>query len=144
VSVEARPRSKWRKVVTSVLLAVAVLLAWEAIAVDGPLVLVLSRVYPSDTVFAPGYSEWGFWRVTRGDSREEVQALLGTPLRTEKAAADKLDPRVVEMWFYADSPSGSHHHQRIVMFSSAGRVSEVWSGYHVDSDAEARAGNGVQ
>lgn len=87
----------------------------------GPLVLVATR----ETHYAPGYSEAKFSEVAVGQSREEVAALLGEPLR-------KWGHDTSESWSYSESPHDTHYWCRVVVFDATGHVSKVHAELYVD------------
>jgi outer membrane protein assembly factor BamE (lipoprotein component of BamABCDE complex) len=89
--------------------------------VGGPLALVATL----ETRYAPGYSERRFHEVAVGQSRDEVLARLGEPLR--KGAHDST-----ESWSYSESPNDTHYWCRVVIFDGTGRVSRVHAELYAD------------
>jgi len=92
-----------------------------ATCVGGPPALVATL----ETHYAPGYSERRFHEVAVGQSREEVLAQLGEPLK-------KWSHDTSESWAYSMSPRDTHYWNRVVIFDAAGRVSRVHSELYLD------------
>ncbi|MBZ4410483.1 hypothetical protein OWM54_29830 [Myxococcus sp. MISCRS1] len=95
---------------------------------DGYLGELASLAFREDTVFAPGYSAFKFWRIRRGMTEAEVERLVGGPLKT-------WTPRDVDLdevyWSYSHSPGDTHYRMRLVCFRD-GRVHDLHTEFYVD------------
>jgi len=73
----------------------------------------------SETVYAQGYSYFGFRRIRVGMTEEEVQALIGKPLKVATTAIGGV------VWVYSDIPVSRSYRMREVFFGPDRRVTEV-------------------
>ena len=78
--------------------------------------------WETDTSWAKDYSERNFAKVTIGMTREEVRSIMGDPVRKPLPG----------YWSYTYSPSGTHYHQRAVLFSESGSVTQIVRGFYFD------------
>lgn len=78
-----------------------------------------------DTVYAAGYSDAAFRKVSEGMTEREVAELLGEPLEMYSVEPDLVG------WRYARSADDSSYHVRAILFRD-GRVVEVFCEFYVD------------
>lgn len=122
----------FRAKLTTALLALVLFAAIvEVVSLDGlgdELLAIMNRLAGrrEDTVYAPGYSYWGFRSVEPGMTKAEVRALLGEPL-----GMGRLYVNGDEIWWYSESPSSSDFRVRSVSFSR-GAVTEKTSTFMPD------------
>ena len=79
----------------------------------------------SETVYALGYSYFGFRRLRIGMTTEEVRDRVGEPLHV----VSRPNGRV---WTYSDSPVSRSYRLRAVIFDSSGRVAKVVAEFEFD------------
>ncbi|MCP3062120.1 hypothetical protein LXT21_25360 [Myxococcus sp. K38C18041901] len=95
---------------------------------DGYVGELASLVFSEDTVFAPGYSAFKFWRIRQGMTEAEVEQLVGLPLETWTPRDDEPGELY---WGYSHSPGDAHYRMRLVRFRD-GRVHETHTEFYVD------------
>ena len=126
----------------------------HVLLLDGLTGAILPFFYGDDTVYARGYSDTKFRRVTEGMTPAEVAALLGRPLREvreyEQGAsrleveidedgrvrsgslpASDLRPPSVALWSFTRTPSDSSYRVRVVRFRN-GLVEKTVHEYYLD------------
>ena len=108
----------------ALLLMTAVAATYHFRSMDGLDGLFFSRLFQEDTIYAPGYSDTAFRKVTVGMSQAEVLALLGPPI-SEWEACDNM------AMGWSKSPGDTHYRQRVVFFQN-GVVTKTLSEFYVD------------
>jgi hypothetical protein len=76
----------------------------------------------TDTSWAKGYSERNFAKVTVGMTEDEVRRIMGDPVWKPSS----------NYWGYTWSPSSTHYHQRALVFSPSGSVTQIVRGFYFD------------
>jgi hypothetical protein len=76
----------------------------------------------TDTSWAKGYSEGNFAKITVGMTEEEVRRIMGDPVWKPSS----------NYWGYTWSPSSTHYHQRALVFSPSGSVTQIVRGFYFD------------
>ena len=121
-----------KKWVTALFL-VGVVLLWGATAsgllIDGVSGLIWGTRLSEDTVYAPGYSDAAFRRITVGMTIAEVHRRLGPPLRTWALSPSSDPGEIGERWSY--SPGDTNYRCRVLLFRS-GRVFRKHAEFYVD------------
>ena len=88
--------------------------------------------YHFETVYAPGYSESQFRRVRIGMTPNEVESILGRPIRKDSTSR-RWSP--CENWIYSEPPPpgtiGDNYWRRWVLFDD-GKVSAIVDDYYED------------
>ncbi|HEX7449403.1 MAG TPA: hypothetical protein VF306_17740 [Pirellulales bacterium] len=79
-----------------------------------PLDWFLGVALNEDTIYSPQYTAVGWWRVQPGMARNEVQRLLGPPLREQG-----------ETWEYTRYGPSENYHRREVRFANGVVVEKV-------------------
>lgn len=93
---------------------------------DGYLGWFASRVAArEDTVYASGYSDAAFRKVSEGMTERDVAGLLGEPLEMYSVEPDLVG------WRYARSADDNSYRVRAILFRD-GRVVEVFCEFYVD------------
>ena len=119
------PTSKRRTAATFLRDVVLCVLVLPALCVGACFVGPLALAATLETRYAPGYSQEKFQAVDVGQSRDEVLARLGEPLR-------KWGHATTESWAYSESPHDTHYWCRVVIFDATGHVERVHSELYVD------------
>jgi len=80
-----------------------------------------------DTVYASGYSERAFGRISPGMTKKDVVALIGEPLSTTEHSDE-------ERWYYSEqsTDSRSNYYIRNVVFDMSGNVIGTVSELEID------------
>jgi hypothetical protein len=74
-------RRNIRWLMTTALVTIVVCVTLNLVLLDGLLGSIFAvSGNPADTIYSEKYSEWRFWRVTKGTTREQVLQSLGEPL----------------------------------------------------------------
>ena len=118
---------KMKKTITAILallVMTAIAATYHIRSMDGLDGLFFSRLFQEDTVYAPGYSDTAFRKVTVGMSQAEVLALLGPPI-SEWESCDNM------AMGWSRSPGDTHYRQRAVFFQN-GVVTKSLSEFFVD------------
>jgi hypothetical protein len=108
------------------------LMAWVGIALGAMRWLHTNLA----TVYAPGYSENRFAQVRIGMSRQEVESLLGPPLRKTPLPSENRKPD--DCWVYSRPPGpglwGDNYWRWWIFFGPAkdGRVEAIVNDYYED------------
>jgi|ERR1043166_7904618 hypothetical protein len=76
----------------------------------------------TDTSWSKSYSEGNFAKVTIGMSEDEVRKIMGDPVWKPSS----------NYWGYTWSPSSTHYHQRGLVFSPSGSVTQIMKGFYFD------------
>ena len=113
-----------RLIILALLLLTAIGAIYHFRSMDGLDALLFSRMFQEDTVYAPGYSDAAFRKVTVGMSQAEVLALLGPPLN-EWESCDNM------AMGWSKSLEDSHYRKRTVFFQN-GVVTKRLSEFYVD------------
>ena len=111
-------------IVLTLLLLTATAVIYHYRSMDGFDGLIFSRMFHEDTIYAPGYSDGAFRRVTVGMPQVDVLALLGPPL-SEWESCDNMAMR------WSKSPGDTHYRQRAIFFQN-GVVTKTRSEFYVD------------
>jgi hypothetical protein len=80
-----------------------------------------------DTVYADGYSEQRFTTISIGMTTNQVQAIMGAPIRKNSW----VDGGDIELWRYSDSPGDGNCWRRWVFFKN-GKVYWIDSRFWLD------------
>lgn len=119
-----RPRIRLRTVLLLVVL------------ISLPIWLVCRLAQLLGTEYAPGYSEAHFFAVAIGDQTQQVESLLGKPLRvTSGGSVVTTGNRIVTdaiRYEYSRSPIDGDYEVRDVWFDAAGRVVDKWHHHWYD------------
>lgn len=88
---------------------------------------VASWLYPSDTVYAGGFTEQGFRSLASGADRETVVSVLGKPLRTAVDGGK-------EYWYYSKHGQkyDNYWNMIVILDRASGRVVEKFREFYVD------------
>ena len=123
-------RSVFWFVVLAAVLAFLVFISWPVVRYRYTVsdsYLYLLTIGRNATHYGPRYSDSALTKVRIGMSREEVQGILGEPLRRYSYVETN------ECWRYSLPASQSgHYHNRSVSFSLDGRVIDVYKGFYFD------------
>jgi outer membrane protein assembly factor BamE (lipoprotein component of BamABCDE complex) len=92
--------------------------------IDGFSSIILSLVFPEDTIYASGYTDAGFMKIEVGMTRDQVYQILGKPL-----SVWTNDTTVGERW--SRSPGDTHFRCRVLQFLDE-KVVDKHSEYYVD------------
>lgn len=88
--------------------------------------VVLPLIAEHDTELAPGYREDAFDSLRLGASREDVEELLGAPIKTWRFSGG-------EVWSYSRAGSkGGFYFERIVRFDSTGTLTRKRQASYMD------------
>jgi len=100
-------------------------------AVEGLDGLIFSAIFRDDTRYAAEFDDSKFGQIRLGWTREGVRGVVGVPLdiRTNRDDRGQVES---EVWFYSRSPTGSHFHQRTVVFAADGTVRKRVREFYVD------------
>jgi hypothetical protein len=90
---------------------------------------VLARALQEDTVYAEGYSDAAFRRVTKGMTQVEVEEMLGPPHSRWAIERSGDGPDAGASWSH--SPGDTHHRCRAIVFRD-GHVLEKHAEFYVD------------
>ena len=82
-------------------------------------------IFEHDTVYADGYTEAGWDRLSRGMSGGQVERELGPPLKILPYS------RGLEVWWYSESPGDTNYWRRSVHLRD-GAVEGLDDRFHVD------------
>ena len=126
----------------------------HVLLLDGFAGAILPAFYGDDTIYARGYSDTKFRRVTAGMTPAQVAALLGRPLREVREYAHSagrleveidengrvrsgslsdsdLGPPSVAVWCFTRTPNDSSYRVRVVRFRN-GLVEKIVHEYYLD------------
>jgi hypothetical protein len=126
----------------------------HVLLLDGLTGAVLPVFYGDDTIYARGYSDTKFRRITTGMTPAEVVALLGRPLREVREYEHRagrlaveidedgrvrsgappesdLGPPSAAVWSFTKTPNDSSYRVRVVRFRN-GLVERIIHEYYVD------------
>jgi hypothetical protein len=82
------------------------------------------------TIYSARYSESRFKTLRAGMSRDEVEAIVGPPLR--KVPWDVLTPHEREMWYYSDQHDYTANYWRRWVLFENGKVVDVINDFWLD------------
>lgn len=99
-----------------------------AIAFIGVVMTLVRQLYFANTLYARGYDEDRFQQIRAGMTSEEVEALVGPPLKKYPWA---YQPSLVG-WCYTDKRRGYGDYWKREVFLEKGKVVDVVSNYWVD------------
>ena len=78
----------------------------------------------TDTVYSKGYSESNFQSLRVGMTPDQVEGLMGRPLK-------KITMESFHVWWYSESPGSNDFQRRHVVFRE-GRVCDIINDFYVD------------
>jgi hypothetical protein len=93
--------------------------------------LIREPVFGYSTFYSAGYSESRFLTLRVGMSGEEVEAIVGQPLRKVPWNQD-MGPHDEEMWQYSDRPDYTGNYWRRWVYFENGKVVEVINDFWLD------------
>jgi hypothetical protein len=109
-----------------------VIVAWVGVYIATLRALLMSdQFFGFSTIYAQEFSESRFRNVRVGMSREEVEAIVGRPLRKVPWNQDS-GPHDEEMWHYSDQRDDTANFHRRWVFFEKGKVVTVINDFWVD------------
>ena len=109
--------------------AVAALVCFHLWLPDGLEGVVFGIALHEDTLYAAGYSDGGFRRVTAGMSEAQVEEVLGAPESRWTIERSGNGPDAGARWSY--SPGDTHYRCRVILFRR-GHVVKKHAEFYVD------------
>lgn len=95
-------------------------------------ILPVGCTLESGTVYSKNYSRWRFSKLRVGMSQQQVEMIMGPPLKKVSWPGTSTDDTVEEMWAYTWQATSTDSYYRKWLFFSGGHISEIVNDIWID------------